>query len=141
MDKIKVNLYGEEYELTPQFFLYDVKNMMGEKMNIPGIDLTYQTAEGEEPFATLTVSFGEFISIKNAAYIDTNNCPFADAVLKAGLATDTGLTKQSGFCTYPLWLFDEDFLKEIGGEEYEEYSQAFEQYMHGDDEPAFTQLM
>jgi len=82
-----------------------------------------------EPFAKLTVSFGEFISIKNAAYIDTNNCPFADQLLKYGIAKKTGFTKNSGYCSYPLWIFNEDFLKEIGGEEYEWYSSMFDKHI------------
>ncbi len=141
MKTIKVKILNEPYELTPKFFLYSVKDYMGEEMTIPGINLVHKTKDGDEPFATLTKSFGEFIGIKNSAYIDTNNCPFADEILKAGLATDTGFTKQSGFCTYPLWLFDEEFLKEIGGEQYEEYSQEYDQYMNGGEAPGFTQTM
>ena len=45
---------------------------------------------------------------------------------------------KSGHCTYPLWKFDEAFLKECGGTEYEKYSQAHDDYTralsHGEDE-------
>ncbi len=107
---------------------------MGKKMRIPGISLIEENGNGEEPFAALTKSFGEFIGAKDCAYIDTNNCPFADEFLKLGIARDTGLTKQSGFCTYPLWKFDEIFLKQIGGAEYEQYSEDFDKYMLGNSE-------
>lgn len=56
------------------------------------------------------------------------------------IAENTGLTKSSGFCQYPLWHFKEDFLREIGGEVYEQYANCFQSYMHtgpfGGPEPA-----
>jgi hypothetical protein len=140
MKTIKINIYNETVALIPHFFLYQVGDFMGEEMSIPGIQLTQVAEEGEKPFATLTKSFGEFIGIKDTAYIDINNCPFADVFIKEGIAVDTGFTKESGFCSYPLWKFNEDFLKEIGGCEYENYSQAFEQYMYGDDEQDTEQV-
>ena len=50
--------------------------------------------------------------MKNCAYIDTNNCDFTDQLLEQGIAQPTGFTKHSGFCEYPLWVFDEEKLKE-----------------------------
>ena len=84
---------------------------------------------GVEPYATLTVSFGEFIGLKNSAYIDTNNCRFAQQLLNQGIVEDTGLRKSSGFCEYPLWTFKQEFLEEIGGENYAEYSRCYDAYM------------
>ena len=43
--------------------------------------------------------------------------------------SDTGLYKESGFCSYPLWTFDETVLKETGGEKYERYARAYDEYM------------
>ena len=41
-------------------------------------------------------------------------------------------------CTYPLWQFKEEFLKEHGAENYKLYSDEYDQYMSsmnvGDDE-------
>ena len=65
------------------------------------------------------------------AYIDANNCPFAPQLLTDEIAQDTGYSKISGYCEYPLWVFQEDFLKEIGGEKYEQYSEQFDAYMRG----------
>lgn len=87
-----------------------------------------------EPYACLTTSFGEFIGIKDSAYIDTNNCPFAEQLLEQGIAEPTGLSKTSGFCQYPLWIFKKEFLQEVGGENYQIYSKAFDQYMSRNDE-------
>ena len=58
-----------------------------------------------------------------------NNCDFADQLLQAGIAKDTGFYKASGFCTYPLWVFDEQFLRSCGEENYEKYSSRFDEYM------------
>ena len=69
--------------------------------------------------------------MKNCAYIDTNNCRFADVILQSGVATDTGLTKQSCFWEYPLWKFKPEFLSSIDKEQYEAYSKEFDNYMSG----------
>lgn len=118
--------FGQPVSLTPRVGLYTVRDYMGKEM--PGLAILLDEAETKDPYAVLTVSFGEFISIKNSAYIDTNNCRFADQLLEQGIAEATGLTKSSGFGTYPLWVFKEEFLKEIGGEPYEEYSRAYDEY-------------
>lgn len=41
------------------------------------------------------------------------------------------VTKHSGRCVYPLWTFKEEFLKEIGAENYKIYSDEFDHYMKG----------
>lgn len=121
---------GDPVTLRPRLELYSVTDFMGQPM--PGLAVILDEADDShdalEPYAVLTVSFGEHISVPNSAYIDTNNCPFADQLLAQGIAGDTGLKKSSGFCTYPLWVFKEDFLQKIGGEVYQEYARAIEQY-------------
>ena len=89
---------------------------------------------GLEPFATLTKNFGEYIGMKFCAYVDTNNCRFADQLLELGIAIDTGFTKQSGFCTYPLWLFNEHFLKDVDEEKYRLYSEEYDKYVADEDD-------
>ena len=132
MVTLKINDYfGREVTLLPRVELYSVTDFMGKEM--PGLavvlDQLGETPAETEEYAVLTVSFGEFIGMKNSAYIDTNNCYFAQQILKQGVAKDTGLTKSSGFCEYPLWQFKEDFLREIGGANYEEYARQFDAYM------------
>ena len=124
--KIK-DIFGKEVQLEPKVELYTVQDFMGEMK--PGLCIDLIHADGEdagEPYATLTVCFGEFIGMKNCAYVDTNNCYFAGQLLEQGIAKETGLTKDSGFCTYPLWQFEESFLTEISGSNYEIYAKAFE---------------
>ena len=122
---------GGKIRLKPRVELYDTRDYMGTQM--PGLaivlDEVDQNENVTERYAVLTVSFGEFLPVKNCAYIDANNCPFAPQLLAEGIAQDTGHSKISGFCEYPLWVFKEDFLKEIGGDKYERYSEEFDAYM------------
>ena len=126
---------GIKVEVTPKLFLYEVSDFLERQMKNIGIKLLSEEDGELTPFSDLTKSFGEFIGLKNTAYIDTNNNPFATQLLELGIAQDTGLYKSSGLCNYPLWLFDEDFLKEIGGEEYEKYCQQFDDGIGISDEP------
>lgn len=89
-----------------------------EKSKVYGIAL--QTYEGGEPYGVLTVNLPhqmtdicEMIGIKNAAYIDTNNFPWATQLIYKGFAIDTGFTKKSGYCEYPLYQFNEEWLKSL----------------------------
>lgn len=122
---------GKPVTLRPRLELYSVTDFMGTEM--PGLavalDEVGDSPDDLEPYAVLTVSFGEHIAIKNSAYIDTNNCTFAEQLLEKGIAEPTGLYKTSGFCRYPLWIFKEEFLRAIGSENYQVYAQAFDQEM------------
>ena len=128
-NKIEAMVYEEKVSLIPFVGLYDVADFMGNKL--PGLAVSFYDELSEEPYAFLTVSFGEFISIKNASYIDANNVPEAvlKACLEAGIAKQTPLTKHSGYVEYQLWVFDENWLKEIDEKKYAEYSTAYDNYM------------
>lgn len=119
----KIQFKGET--LTPSIALYTTEDFMGERKC--GLAVRLKDSNGI-PYTTLTVSFGEFIGMKNAAYIDSNNNPkeLIDAVVEAGWMQDTGFTKSSGFCTYPLYIFSEDFLKSVNPYAYQEYSEQYE---------------
>lgn len=128
----KIKIIGDrEVEVTPKVQLYSVKDFIGKDLHGLAVNLNWTNPESGmlEPFAMFTKSFGEFIGAKNCTYIDTNNCPFADQLLKYGIARDTGFTKQSGFCKYPLWEFKEEFLKEHGAENYKYYCDEYDKYM------------
>ncbi len=82
--------------------------------------IALQAYDHGEPYSVVTVnvpSFGsgvcEFIGMKNAAYMDTNNFPWVNEFIEKGIAVNTGFTKRSGFCEYPLYQFDEDWLKSL----------------------------
>ncbi|MBE5751951.1 MAG: DUF3849 domain-containing protein [Clostridiales bacterium] len=125
------NGYGKKVTIRPDITLPFFKDMVkGESYGL-GIRLFEVTqSDGKEilePYAELTKSFDEFIGIKNAAYVDTNNCPFAKQFLEKGIAKDTGFTHQSGRWEYPLWVFDEKFLRQSGEEAYAKYAKQYEE--------------
>ena len=127
--KIK-DYYGRELVVQPRLSLYSVRDFAGKEM--PGLAITLIDAtDSNDPtdYCDLTVSFGEFIGMKNCAYIDANNCDFADQLLKQGMATKTQFTKRSGFCEYPLWMFEEKDLREMGEAAYETYCLEYDKYM------------
>ena len=137
--------FGNPVTLRPRIELYSVTDFMGEEL--PGLAIVLDKI-GDSPieleqYAFLTVSFGEHISIKNSAYVDTNNCPFAEQLLEQGIAEPTGLCKTSGFCKYPLWVFKEEFLQTVGGENYQEYAKIYDQHMNPseENEEPFTMTM
>lgn len=65
----------------------------------------------EDIFAVVSVNLTESYFIpKNSAFIDTNNCPFAEEFLtKNNIAKPVGIYAQSGFCSYPLYDFNPFF--------------------------------
>ena len=120
-------LLGRNVKVQPRVELYNVRNLLSGEF-VPGLAICLdEDGNPNKPFPILTKSFGEFIGLKNTAYIDLNNCPFATEFLRLGVAEDTGFYKESGYCRYPLWRFKEDFLKEHGAENYQKYSDAYEE--------------
>ena len=62
------------------------------------------------PLAVITVNLGDLLE-RNMAYIDTNNCSWAeDFLIDNNFGIPTGEYKSSGFCVYPLYQLD---LEEI----------------------------
>lgn len=128
------DIFGDKVVLEPELRLYTVQDFMGAQMSNLAIQLYSHDQEGfREPYSSLTVNFGEFLGVRDCAYIDTNNNYFAKQLLEMGFCQDTGFTKQSGWCTYPLWKFDRNFLKEIDVHGlYATYEKKFEEYMAED---------
>lgn len=126
-----IDSFGDTVIVEPELQLYTLYDFMENKMPGLAIELYSYDEEGfREPYATLTVNLGEFFGIKDCAYIDTNNNSFTAQLLDKGFCQDTGLTKQSGFWTYPLWKFDKDFLKAIDVHGlYQTYEKKFDKYM------------
>ena len=59
--------------------------------------------EDGTPLAIITVNLGDLLE-RNMAYIDTNNCPWAENFLVDNdFGLPTGEYKVSGFCIYPLY--------------------------------------
>ena len=121
-----IDWLGNAVDLIPRLELYTVEDILGREM--PGLAIVLSEENGEM-FDVLTVSFGEMIALRDCAYVDTNNLPGAEDMLrKSGIAEETRFTHQSGFCTYPLWHFNPEFLKAIGKKNYEKYCKAYDKY-------------
>ena len=120
----------KKLEITPHLKLVEVIDFLGEKLHNLGLSFTHVEDGNEMPFADFTLSFAEYIGVKNCAYVDTNNCWFADEILETGIAKDTGLTKIGGFYKYPLWQFKEEFLRAVDEDVYQKYSDEYDEYMN-----------
>ena len=127
----KMKTFGDQFvEVFPRIELYQQGDFSGRKMVGLALCLDCEEDGSHVPFATLTTSFGEYIGIKNCAYIDTNNYPDAGEFLQEnGIAEPTMFVMRSGYCYYPLYRFNEDFLREHGGENYQTYSDQYDSYM------------
>lgn len=108
-----------------------------------GFGIALQAYQDGEPYGVATVNVPsltgicEFIGIKNAAYMDTNNFPWVTDFLDKGIAKDTGFTRRSVFCEYPLYQFDESWLKSlkpiVSDRTYDKYEKKYNQTMGIDD--------
>ena len=78
--------------------------------------------EGDlEPFGDLTVNLLGTVPAFYG-YLDVNNLPGIDVfVTENQIGEFTGKVYQSGYCTYPLYKFSEERLKELCPEGFEEY--------------------
>ncbi len=90
------------YKVAPMILHYRYGNVLAVEL----------VEESGEPFATLTVNLDSMFALdKNQSYIDTNNCPWAENFIKENsLGKPTGHLGFSGFCSYPLYIFDLDKL-------------------------------
>ena len=64
----------------------------------------------KEPYANITVNLPEYELPEPKvhgfyAFIDTNNCPWAEQVLfDTGIGIPTGKFRTSGYCNYPIYF-------------------------------------
>ena len=121
MKQYELNLYGTIYKVKP------VLNQYANGL----LYLEFIEVGSEELIAVATVNLGEFISILNAAHIDTNNHPnMVEFLEENGFGVKTDLIRTSGFCKYPIFLFNEDILRGINNGVYQNYIDNFERYLY-----------
>ena len=107
----------KKFDLTTEWDTYkDCYFVKNTYVHNDGIELEIWNLE-DGPIATLT-RYITATSSENAAYVDTNNCPWAEKFIKElGIGKATGNYTRSGFCTYPEYEFDMDKLREYMSEE------------------------
>lgn len=111
------NSYGTEYELKFKKGKYENGRLAIQVM------CRELKEEWFEPFCILTVNLPDIIlssdgsteMSSNMAFIDVNNCPasLVMKVIEEGYMTMTRTTADSGFCSYPLVKFNEDWLNSL----------------------------
>lgn len=115
-------------EITFKFFdeEYRARFCKSEYMNNGNLYVGVVTWDEEneywELWSDLTVNLPGMCCKPNEAFLDTNNCTpeIIVALMDKGYIKDTGLARQSGFCTYPLVEFSEEFLNGMFEDEEDE---------------------
>lgn len=101
--------YGEKHRA--RFF---ESKYMNNKTLYVGVLTWDEECQYWESWGDLTVNLPGTTSLdEREAFLDTNNCS-KDLIVqlkKAGYIKETGITRKSGFCTYPLVEFSEEFMK------------------------------
>ena len=97
---LTIPFYDEHYEVVPTL----------EKYVCGGLAIELWELETGDPWSTLTVNLG--VGNDRAQTIDTNNNhgPICEYLEEVGVAKRNGMTVRSGFCEYPVMVFDEEFL-------------------------------
>lgn len=77
------------------------------------IGLNEQNEDCPEPYGDMTVNL-DGKAPDYCGYVDLNNMPELEKFIEDNkIGEFTGLVKQSGFCQYPLYLFDPERLREL----------------------------
>ena len=112
----------------------EVTDFMGERMHNISLNFTHMEDGAEMPFANFTLNFGEFLGMKNCAYVDTNNCWFSDEILQTGIAEDTGLTNDE----YKTNIQKaEEIVEEVAAEVEEDIEDELPDFLEGEDFKVF----
>lgn len=135
MAQYEIQCGDKTIPVKPVLELYqNVWGIMGPSVGLAIELLSEDKNDGPEPFSGISVCFGEHIGIKNTFYADLNNAPWAEQLIKQGFATDTGYTKHSGFCEYPLWRLTDKAINDfkadpLSATNYTTYEKAFARQM------------
>ena len=85
------------------------------------------TTDGDgypEPYGDVTVNLGEKVP-DFCGYIDTNNMPELEKFLvNNDIGEFTGFMQRSGFCVYPMYMFNVDKLRELCPDRMEAYEMS-----------------
>lgn len=109
---------NDTYKVTPVLDMYTENDNL--YMGFQDLDPEY----GLEPFTDVTVNVGELPYLYSA--IDTNNNGehILSFLEENGFGELTGDCLRSGYCTYPVFKFKEEFLEKIDPEFMKEYRES-----------------
>lgn len=111
--------YGEQKEVKFEISRYLSNNCIY-------IGLLTKEEDGFEPYGNVTVNMRGKVP-DYCGYVDTNSMPeLEEFLVHYGIGTFTGLTQQSGFCTYPLYRFDADTLRNLCPKGMAEYERSIQ---------------
>ena len=115
--------YGLNDPLIEQYLSYMgnlLKGDLGISYQDPGTSVEDNSVAVEiynrwdGPIARVTTCLCDHSLAEDEAYVDTNNCPWAVALLEEnGFAERTGRTRRSGYCEYPAMKFDRSKMAEF----------------------------
>lgn len=75
--------------------------------------LAIDIVNSDDHIARITTCLDRLAVHEDEAFVDTNNCPWAEDFIKEyGLGEPTGYRGASGFCTYPLYKFNLEKIME-----------------------------
>ena len=104
---MKIRGYGKEYTVEAKKGMYQNGNLCIQLLCL-NEEFGYM-----EPYAKLTVNLQDGLA-SDLAYVDTNNVPGAEDFINTyGLGVNTGVTRRSGYCTYPLYRFYTDVIEDM----------------------------
>lgn len=106
--EIEFNFLGETH--TARFFRDEYANNGSLYVGVITYDEEYKEWEH---WSDLTVNLPGMCPDENKAFINTNNCApeIIKGLEKAKFIKNTGVTRPSGFCVYPLYEFTDKFLE------------------------------
>lgn len=108
----------KKFDLTTEYATYkDCYFIINKYQKSDSVALEIWNDE-DGPIARITTYITQVFKA-NEAYLDTNNCPWAEELVKKlGIAEYANGVASSGFCIYRLYEFDMDKVKEYaeGGE-------------------------
>ena len=113
-ENFKMKVYDTEYEFDFSAMNYAMDDSLAIQVLCKDLE---EKNPYWEPFSTLTVWVAPVHTSDRCAYVDTNNNPeeLITKLEEMGVMSKTGFTVSSGFCDYPEYEFDEEWLKCIKG--------------------------
>lgn len=118
---------GEKLEIESpwsgkELVVIEINSYMNNKRIYIGLNCEYE--DSMEPYGDVTVNI-DGPCPDYCGYLDTNNSPMLEAfVVNNNLGEFTGIVGQSGFCSYPLYSFNVDRLRELCPDGLESYERV-----------------